>query len=966
MPKTYLFSPYVLNYAASGFDIDSVVGISEKRRVIEDWNQYARSGRLELQNETAVATDFINEIFGKVLEYYYGNTYSRSLEKELKTLVSGKKPDGALGFFGHSADDSIVSAVIEMKPYGLDLDAPQNRKNARSPVDQAFKYAREFGPSCKWVFVSNMRETRMYRDGDVTAYELFTLESLLEDDSLRRFLFLCGKDRLIRPAGDSPTDRLLKDEQARVNREALQKEGHVIDQIYTCLKRFDGLAYFDANIIANASPFHRGEQRVWHFHEQTLMSTEEGVYDFFENLIFKSDSVSFKKDYLSEVLDEGVRNPAEKAIYIIRKFNKLLIREFQCFENPRIALDKYRESQGEDAQMNHRLHDYGKQLRSFKIPVTFGIYDEGSLLPALYRNDFREVLRQLYSWEGTKKEDTPEALYLHVFFGTNNFKTAYAISCRMAERTKKVNLFAYFLSQYNRKLLNNLLRSSYWLDDQKALLRQMKQLDLFTVMADLNVYDPDIRDVLSDFLTDRYRHRSVAKIEELTAKLENVKSSFTRGPDGMFPDYTTQLIYGTHLYFASGTLNYLVGEHYTEHRRICKKILNAFLLNFSIDPAYRRWATGLNQFLLNLMLFDIDADELESLLKKHDIHTLVFQNEARDELGNSMINYLRSRRSDYVGFNAMPSDEMERALLNSNFRNKYINGFECLLLILSRCELPSEQGENVFTELRYFIHVADRMYGQRLRYLPAVIGNEGLGRNYRKRANVVLEMLDKSSINRYKPISTSVLYLLENYREELELDESLWNKFFPLASEEKSVLYDLIRANDQLWPAAKKQLKELVFGKLDGGFDPMLYVRGLANELFLFTERNDFDELIRWANNVREVEPYELYNGKPRLKNFMFLNFLSAVHAQKIQLPLESFTDLSDWQIWALRPELYDPTRFRLEWLHIFDFDHFHENFAQNEYICEELESAIREDPNSEFKDLYIRCYFAPNRTTNV
>nr|MCU0339832.1 hypothetical protein [Spirosomataceae bacterium] len=77
------------------FQLSKVDGLETKREILNDWFQRYKSGKLSNQNETSIGADFINDVFGDILGFNYRNPNHWNLEKELKTLVDGKKPDGA-------------------------------------------------------------------------------------------------------------------------------------------------------------------------------------------------------------------------------------------------------------------------------------------------------------------------------------------------------------------------------------------------------------------------------------------------------------------------------------------------------------------------------------------------------------------------------------------------------------------------------------------------------------------------------------------------------------------------------------------------------------------------------------------------------------------------------------------------------------------------------------------------------
>jgi hypothetical protein len=102
--------------------------------------------------------------------------------------------------------------VVELKSPGADLDAKQSGYGNLTPVEQAFGYLAKFD-DCRWVIVSNFTTVCLYskRRGQVYAHA-FDVADLAKPESLRLFLFLLGRERLIAPPPQaSAVDLLLED-----------------------------------------------------------------------------------------------------------------------------------------------------------------------------------------------------------------------------------------------------------------------------------------------------------------------------------------------------------------------------------------------------------------------------------------------------------------------------------------------------------------------------------------------------------------------------------------------------------------------------------------------------------------------------------------------------------------------------------------------------------------------------------
>ena len=139
-----------------------------------------KRGRLDDQKEVSLHGDFLSRVFGDALGYRtvtQAGADGWELEAERRMGAGGKSVDGALGFFRQGEAGRVV-VPIELKSVRQDLDRSGGR--ALTPVQQAWDYANH-SPGCRFIIVSNYKETRLYstaRTPDVC--ETFMLEELAD------------------------------------------------------------------------------------------------------------------------------------------------------------------------------------------------------------------------------------------------------------------------------------------------------------------------------------------------------------------------------------------------------------------------------------------------------------------------------------------------------------------------------------------------------------------------------------------------------------------------------------------------------------------------------------------------------------------------------------------------------------------------------------------------------------------
>jgi SAM-dependent methyltransferase len=137
------------------------------------------------------------------------------------------------------AEPGVVVPLV-VAPIRQDLDRCVDR--ALTPVQRAWEYA-EHAPACRFILVSNGRETRLYstaRTPDVC--ETFLTEDLATIDGFKRFYSLLARDRLLgsAPGIPSPVERLLAASaraEAEVTRELHAEHKALREELFTQLRR---------------------------------------------------------------------------------------------------------------------------------------------------------------------------------------------------------------------------------------------------------------------------------------------------------------------------------------------------------------------------------------------------------------------------------------------------------------------------------------------------------------------------------------------------------------------------------------------------------------------------------------------------------------------------------------------------------------------------------------------------------
>ncbi|MDP2837314.1 MAG: TaqI-like C-terminal specificity domain-containing protein [Methanobacteriaceae archaeon] len=135
----------------------------------------------ELKDEVSNYGNFSRLILEQILGYDYQ-----------ENIIENVKEDYGRGLSEFAIKkDNKKFMVIELKGSNADLDKPQNRKNdKRTPVDQAFDYAKRSG-DINWIVVSNYKEFRLYNwHKKQHQYISFKAEDLKDPEIFKQFMLV--------------------------------------------------------------------------------------------------------------------------------------------------------------------------------------------------------------------------------------------------------------------------------------------------------------------------------------------------------------------------------------------------------------------------------------------------------------------------------------------------------------------------------------------------------------------------------------------------------------------------------------------------------------------------------------------------------------------------------------------------------------------------------------------------------
>lgn len=942
------------------FHLSTIDGLESKKVILNDWFLKYRSGKLEGQNETSIAADFINDIFGDVLGFNYRNPNNWNLQKELKTLIDSRKPDGAIGYFNVEEDLSTnVYGVIEMKSANTNLDKKQNRAdNKQTPVEQAFSYAPKYGKKCKWVIVSNFVEIRLYKSDDASKYEAFYLDQLKDEYQLKRFFFLLKIENLLSKDGTPRLERLIEKSREFKSQMANKDSSHILDRIYNLIKKFDGLMYVNPNILANAMPFNKGNRYVHHYSSFTLESTEKDIFSLFSGITIESQKILLSEPLRKELTEWGVVEFQDKISFLIKRFNECLIFKIRCYENVDLVHEHLSQSNSSiEGILSHEMRDYCGQMREFSIDLSNHETRCECLRCCYKRLDFSTVLKTLKAREGKEEHNTLESGYFHHIVGTNRFKTSFLIYKNIARQEKGGNQFLYFIAKYNLLRLHNLVDRAYSLEDKEEIMNEIKSIDLDAILHELDVIDLDQRKALIEIKDETIKKNTEKNIEEKIINLKKAKASFERGPDGSFPDYTFQLNKSLAAFLSHYSTNYILGDTFTGYKNLCKKVLEGYLISYS-SHGYPAQLKQLEIFHVNLIVFDLYSETVKELCKTYKINDIALSENAKNDLLEKVKNFLQSNHGRIIWFEPIENVYLIQALTSLHFKQIYEHIFFNLFFLLSRTELTEDQCRTFIPVIIPFLKADNTLYAPRLKTLSKFITKYGNYFKSNELTSILSITLDKRRLSDNSLIK-AIFFALNTFHSDFKLEDEVIIQKGILRSIEDHKYHDNLVL---FWAVStdtnKKILETEFFKKLDRKFAPYFYRTLLFYNVINIDYKDYFCQYVKSVNASKGNGNYKLWNGEPNIRNFDFINFALLLYSLNIDTNdtrIKQLSNLCEWHNWLINLDSFDYSKFKVEWVLIFHHEVILKRLGDVPIIRNKVKKELTENYHPRLADIYIK-----------
>lgn len=951
-----LFTQNFLSHYLTDFKLSNIPNVKFARDTIEGLILELKSGKLESLKEEEFKSRFLNEFFGNVLGFNYGNSNFWTLSEEVKTKVDGTKVDGALGYFRKDKKNNDIRAVIEIKDAKTNLDEKQKRKDSKSPVSQAFEYASKMEEKCNWIIVSNFREIRFYSNFQ-GKYQVFFLEELSDENKFKELLFLFHKDRFIKEYNSSRTEQLFR----LSNLELKENENprHILDEIHKSLMRFKGFNYVDPNYLSNIKPFNILNEYVWHHRKGNLMTLNDKIYEFFQGVDCKEGEILISDVLEKELVELKVIEYRKKIEESIRFLNHSQITEISCIKDYQRVIAFRSHSFG----FSHKHHFRFSEKEGYTKSIDLLKFTSCDCISCNFKSlDFKHLLVKLKVAQSKEESISLEYAYGNYLVNTNNYKTAFNIYKKLSEKLKNKEGFEveYFLAKLNMKYLHNLILEDKELRDSIEIKEEIRDIDLNKILYDEIEYSisDDVRKYLLKVKDEKLFLSIRKEVYDRFEKIRNLKLHYDHTNNShMGSSHILELADEYNRLQLHLNKNRIIFNVFHDYKLLSAKTFEGFILSYLTKGIglYR-----FNSFYLNEFLMNVYPEEFKRIFSKVD--SIQVNSEDQGILIKNISNLFSSYYDEGLFANTYHKNRiLEEYLVDFQFKKRYSGLISNAFTVLRKVNISENYFKEIIEIIIPFLSIEEELTWSEIEEFGKLIIDKGyyLSAEQMLRIFEISIVRDKPNNNKYEKLIKSVSRAIFKYHPHYKIkDKRLIKKAVANINDISKwfcVSYILKVVDDK----CKKILIYEIEEELDEKFDFDFYDHLIRERLFDHKRKDYFKRYIEETSNYQqEGFTNKFKNEKPVFKGYIFYNFvilLNILDVDRNSILLDCFTEISEYERWLLKPKEYDYSKFDVKWILASDNNYILKSLKGINELLNAVEKELKREFNLKLSEIYYK-----------
>ncbi|WP_334126733.1 SIR2 family protein [Empedobacter brevis] len=719
---------------------------------------------------------------------------------------------------------------------------------------------------------------------------------------------------------------------------------NVIDQLYDSLKRFEEVKCLPQDFISKLYPFKSISGNEYLIEQNSLLLKNEHLVDLFLNKIKIENS-----EITLINLDDKFKH---KIQYILRKLNNALI-YFVSKENEKPDSLGFKGFSGINKSIDINSN---KNCNCSKCK-----YDRYQLKESLIEtnnynvNDTTDI-----------KEDMQKA-FLHYKFG--NYFQSFKMFEEIASKAWITQKFiTYFIAKNNMKSLRNLIPREYLIDKKKIedAIEKIEDIDIDKLIYQIPNKSDDEYNLLKIIRDDSVLIKANREIEEYHKKiLETYKLFQNRYSFSLGPNYPWLIYFELYKLLIFYNENFIIKDEFSEFKNIINLGVEALIINYSTDNRYQGKIKEFDVDYFDLVVPYLNADNFLKTLKEYKVKDIKFREENLDKI----IDYSNNFFSSYYEKNTRFGGEynsyvIESQLQKRSFENKTITIFNNITLFLSLIEINKDQFNLIKNNLFKFLSFNVELHHNSIKYLKSFLLKNYLNIT-KEDCNKLLEISNKDIYKHHKNDFVYIIAEICNANnfgiiDEIQLAKKLLYAYdFQNRHSDTIISLWIISANQEV----KNFYYNNIIERLENNFDIELYKSATLNNIIdynLFFE--DFISYLNTTNKDNNIENdgYEIEDGKPKFNSFQFHNdllFLYRLRVKSNDPRLNKLENMYEYMQFCIFRNKYDFSKFKIEWLYLFNYETFYNEFKKIKPLKKILESSLKENYNEELAKVYSKYF---------
>jgi len=708
---------------------------------------------------------------------------------------------------------------------------------------------------------------------------------------------------------------------------------NALDQMYSSLKRFDGISTLSTGFIGRLQPFAERDD-IYHENSASLIIENKAIANFF-TLYFDAAKSELKENF------------------------------FTAHGISKTSIPSYRE----------KLTSVLNWLRLAGIyKIEFSVHDEnGGQIPHIIiytpihcdclsctyiQFDFAGFLQKLSEYTITDTSDIKDDLrYAYGHYKVGNFSESFHLFERVATKAWQCkNMLIYYVSKQNIKYLRNLIEGHERNRAQgEMLVSKSDEIDLTKLLAQLPGMDKDTYSLLVQIHDDDVIKSTDNTINRFLHELasSNLNSVRQFAPIKNPEEAITYSLISSFLFY---TNNGIVFDEFTNFTNVFAKAIDVIITSAAIAQKNNKSPFFFHSETIRLIILYGDASSLHELFIVNNLRKInLKEDQALSVVGFAKSFFQSFYELDY--FNSPVSNKFtDRQITNSPsfFFWKMKALAEKFILILSMIDIPTHVGTDLVNNLLLFLEL--NKITKPILYLPSLFRN--LSGHFSKEDFV---RLLKLSVARPVYLHDSVYLRAVTYEiekrfpEEKFTHDALIKDIIRLCTEtnRRSLAYIyLFSIGDE---NVCKVVKEKALNHLDVDFDLHFYCN--LCDLHIIEPHEYFDKIFGQFEGINDTMLQETAQGISEVLQNRFYRFLVTLYQSNVPPDLiEPYIKGELPLMWKflLNPERFDYNFFQAKWLIQANYSAILKRLREIPLLLEKTHQALQEECNDQLGKIYL------------